>query len=403
MRTAWLTVAVLIVGCGSTPKAPPPAPVFTTVSGAPTTGASLPAESLTLAADVRRFGVSSQGNLIVSLDDSTWEYTGGELVERTLYAETGEPTSLGAVSSIGPRNGAGAWLSAANGLYELDGFYVTRSPLTPGQVRAAYEQPSGLMQGLWLATDQGLVYRTPSATNGFTIDGSKDATQVVVEPTGGNAFAVFGGTLYRVTLTGDSMSAEKVPMTIGEVRGLAANAGNLYAATPIGLVRWNASLSPTWQVITLAADGAQLSLDAVATDPVSGMVWALAGGQVIQIDGTTATSYAQGAGHAIAVDQLGDVWLMNGAQLTRLQSGVSGTPVSFATTVQPFISANCNMCHADFTAYEVFKTKAADALRRVSSGDMPRCSGGIPCPADQHLKPDQYSVLEQWIRGGMQP
>jgi hypothetical protein len=403
MRTAWLTVAVLIVGCGSAPKPPPPAPTFSTVSGAPQSGTALQSEQLMLATDIRKFGVSSQGTLVVSLDDSTYEYTGGVLVERTLYAETGEPTSLGAVSSIGPRAGEGAWLAAANGLYELDGFYLTLSPQMPGQVRAAYEQPSGLMQGLWLATDQGLVYRTTAATNAFTIDGDKDVSQIVVEPMGDDAFAVFGGTLYRLTLTGDSMTAEQVPMTTGAVRGIAASTGNLYAATPIGLVRWNATLSPAWQVITLAADGQQLSLDAVATDPVSGTVWALAGSQVIEVDGTTRTSYPQGVGNSIAVDQLGDVWLMNGAQLTRLQSTVSGTAVSFASQVQPFISANCTTCHADFTTYDVFKTKAADALRRVSSGDMPRCTGGIPCAADQHLKPDQYSVLEQWIRGGMQP
>ncbi|HKW55437.1 MAG TPA: SDR family oxidoreductase, partial [Stellaceae bacterium] len=50
------------------------------------------------------------------------------------------PTSLGAVSSIGPRAASGAWLAAANGLYELDGFYLSRSPLDVGQVRAAFEQ-----------------------------------------------------------------------------------------------------------------------------------------------------------------------------------------------------------------------------------------------------------------------
>jgi hypothetical protein len=61
------------------------------------------------------------------------------------------------------------------------------------------------------------------------------------------------------------------------------------------------------------------------------------------------------------------------------------------------------MCHADFTDIGVFSPIAEDALQRVRSGDMPRCTGGLPCPGEQHLTADDYAVLEGWIRGGKQP
>ena len=68
-----------------------------------------------------------------------------------------------------------------------------------------------------------------------------------------------------------------------------------------------------------------------------------------------------------------------------------------------YADKHCSMCHSDFTDIVAFTPKADSALQRVRSGDMPRCTGGVPCPADQHLTADQYAVLEGWIRGGEQP
>ena len=63
------------------------------------------------------------------------------------------------------------------------------------------------------------------------------------------------------------------------------------------------------------------------------------------------------------------------------------------------------MCHMNqtqnFEDYQVFVEVAESALARVRAGDMPRCDGGLRCPAEERLDEADYAVLEQWIRDGM--
>jgi hypothetical protein len=48
-----------------------------------------------------------------------------------------------------------------------------------------------------------------------------------------------------------------------------------------------------------------------------------------------------------------------------------------------------------------FAAKAEAALYRVQTGDMPRCTGGVPCAPAMRLT--DTLLLEQWIRTGKQP
>ena len=76
-------------------------------------------------------------------------------------------------------------------------------------------------------------------------------------------------------------------------------------------------------------------------------------------------------------------------------------PVSFAKELKPWLQKHCTACHADYAEPTPFGLKAEAALFRVGTGDMPRCTGGVPCPSGMRL--DDTTLLEQWIRTGKQP
>jgi ligand-binding sensor domain-containing protein len=403
VRTIGLLAAGLILGCGSPPDPiPPPPETFHTLATAPSSGTGLTSTAVEVGGDIQRLGLSQTGNLVVSTGDSTFEFLGGLLQKRTLYAAQGEQTSLGPVSAISPRLAGGAWLAAGNGLFELEGLYVTRSPLNVGQVAVSIDQPRGPMIGLWLGTDDGLVRRT-SETQRFKLENiAPQVTQLAIEPSGKAAIAVIGGRTFVLRPKGESISAELPVLGMAPAHAVAASADTLYAATGNGLWRYSLSAETLpWTRLMLSAGGEAKQLEALATDPVSGVLWARAAGELLKIEGDQSTAYAVPAAMAgFTVDQLGDVWVPNGKQLLRLKAG-SAMPTSFAGSLKPWLATNCTSCHADFAELGPFTMRAEAALLRVTTGDMPRCAGGTPCPSDQRLK--DSAVLEQWIRSGKQP
>src|SRR5262249_11715051 len=156
---------------------------------------------------------------------------------------------------------------------------------------------------------------------------------------------------------------------------------------------------------------APIALTAVAADRSTGTAWALSSDRLIAAEPSgAATAYvapaelAGSSSAAITVDALGDLWIALGPALHHLSRGATAAWVGFASDVARWIGAHCTQCHGnqtqDFRIYEVFAPKAEEALGRIRSGDMPRCNGGLVCPADQHLAASDYAVLEQWIRAG---
>jgi hypothetical protein len=156
---------------------------------------------------------------------------------------------------------------------------------------------------------------------------------------------------------------------------------------------------PQWTHFPL--DGAALE---VSVDPVSGAAWATTATKLFKLEGATITWFDRAAGSTkLAVDRLGDVWSGRGSALVRLKAGAGTADVKFAADLRPWLMTHCSMCHADFTDVVAFTPRAEAALQKVKSGDMPRCTGGVPCAPDQRLLASQYAVLEGWIRGGKQP
>jgi hypothetical protein len=400
--SALFAAAVVAVSCG--PAAPEPEPPqFNVIAGTGTPGPTLPQQELDAGGTVSALGITQDGDLVVLAGELVFERVAGALTLRNLYAEAGDPTSTGAVSQIVPSSQGGAWLSAEAGLFLLQGDFVSHSPVMAGMgpLAGVSDVANGNLSGLWIAAANGVYRRQSQATNRYDVDGfSMAAAAVAVEHNGSGAFALLGNRLVLLT-PGDSAPAAALPPDdVGGVKALAGTTGALFAATDRGLYRWKPSQTPAWTRFSLDGNGA---LD-VQVDPVTGSAWVTTPGALYRIDADVVTSFSRPDGtQLLAVDQVGDLWTARGATLVQLKAGAGMTAASFANDVKPFLTTSCVMCHADFTDIGVFAPIAEDALQRVRSGDMPRCSGGVPCPADQHLTADQYAVLEGWIRGGQQP
>jgi hypothetical protein len=393
--------AVVVVACGKPPEPPPPQ--LTVVTGTGDPGSALAQSELDAPGTVTALGLTQEGDLVVVADGLVYQRVAGELVLKNLYAEASDPQSLGAVKQIVPRVAGGAWLAADNGLFMLEGDYVSHSPVMAGMgpLAGASEAPKGILTGLWLAASDGVYRRTPQDTQRYDVDGyAQNASAIAAEQTGAGAFALLGPSLVLLT-PGDTVpQAALPPDDVGGVQALAGGSGALFAATDRGVFRWKPALTPAWTRFALDGTGA---LD-LQLDPVSGAAWVMTATALIRIDGDAITSFARPDGtQLLAVDRLGDLVTAKGATLVQLKTGAGAMAATFSADMKPFIEAHCVMCHADFTDVAAFSQNALEALQRVRSGDMPRCNGGLPCPADQHLSPDQYAVLEAWIRGGEQP
>jgi hypothetical protein len=374
------------------------------VSAAATQGGALTQEELAAPGPVAAVGMSTAGNLVLVADGRVYERIAGELVRRSLYAQGTDPTSLGTVSAIVPRAKGGAWIAGDNGLFVVDGTYVTHSPVMVGMgpVAGLTEVAQGNLNGLWLAATNGVYRRQTAETFRYNIEGYGEvASGVAGDPDGAGAFAVLDGKLVLLT-PGEAATpaAAEPPEDPGKVNAVAGAKGALYAATARGLFRWVRTATPAWTRFTL---GDTEALD-VKVDPVTQAAWVVTADALIRIDGDQATSYARPAGtQSLAVDRIGDLWTAKASTLVRVQAGAGSAEAKFATDLKPWLQQRCTSCHADFADPVAFSPKAESALQRVRTGDMPRCTGGVPCPQTQWLMPADYAVLEGWIRGGKQP
>jgi hypothetical protein len=271
-----------------------------------------------------------------------------------------------------------------------------------GPLSGASEVAQGGMNGLWLAATNGVYRRQATDTFRYRIDGwSEAAGGIAADPDGAGALALLGDQLVLLTPgSGTTPAAAAVPDDVGKVNAVAAAKGALYAATERGLYRWQLNATPQWTRFSL---GGAAALD-VKVDPVTASAWVVTADALLRLDGDVLTSFARPAGTSLlAVDRLGDVWTAKAATLVRVEAGAASSDAKFDADLKPWLVAHCTMCHSDFADLVAFSPKAEAALQRVRTGDMPRCLGGVPCPTDQHLKPDEWAVLEAWIRGGKQP
>lgn len=421
---AWMAVWVAaLVACSSGDpeviqthvQATAPAQ-WDTYSSAPSLGVALATEEL-MAPDALeawgRPGGDGTGSttLVVVAGGHVFEVSGGTLHGRTLYAAPGDPDTLGQVAAVRPRQAGGVWLAGDQGLFMLEGDYVSKSPLEVGMgaLSAVSERSGGVLAGLWLGAQDGLYRRQSTRFDRLNIANAPPVVRhVAVDRAGTLAVAVCDQALFALQVTENQLHSTATALEPGVVHGVAGGDGFVVVASDLGLLRLKATAPLRWEQFTLAEQGTDaVEVLAVQVDDEGTRVWARTQTTVVLLHNEQLTGHsvpaAAGAGSMLAVDTHGDVWTAQGSVLTRHVASDGMAVPTFANDVTPWLSTHCTRCHADFTTYSVFAPRASLALQRVSNGDMPRCEGGVVCPTQQRLTAEQYDVLDRWISGGRLP
>ncbi|MCC7386088.1 MAG: hypothetical protein IT384_29850 [Deltaproteobacteria bacterium] len=413
MRPLFRLLPLALAAACGTEDDPPLTEQVKELAEIPTPAVFAQSERLSAEGPIQALGTSGAGRVLIITHGELQEVVAEALIPRTLYATGADPTSTGEPHHITPRVSGGAWIAASAGLFMLADLYLTSVPLelSSNVVRDVREVERGPLAGLWIATEAGLIHRQPSG--GFERLEAPElagaSSQLAVDTRGEAALVRFESRVVMLAGTAARLTTRELVLDTGAITGIGAGSGVLYAATERGLYRWRAGAEPEWSRFTFAADGTPpLPLSALAVDRATGSAWVRAQSAVIRValDNSTLAFPAVdlSTSERMTVDGLGDLWIASGDALRRHSLGATGAAATFEQDVKPWIDRHCAACHrnqtADFEQYEVFVERADLALSRVRAGDMPRCEGAQVCSEDRRLEPQDYAVLESWIRAG---
>lgn len=399
MAPLWaapIIAGTLLGGCGSTATAPDPGDAPIGLSELPLTVVDAPvgAERRLRSPRPATLGLTAEGVPLVSTGTTVSALENSGTRAFTLYAGSGDPTTLGAVRAIAPRQAGGSWVGASSGLFYTEGDYVAwagsaAAPLDLDEVA------SGPFAGLWMTTAAGLLHAV--GTELWTYDGL-DGTLDSFAATSSHALVLGSEGAYALTLTIEGLRAE--PLEIADVFAVAVTPGAEWIASPSGVaVRFAGG---DWRA--LSVDGAPLEAETLVGASDAAYLVTPAGELLALTPGASETLIAERLSTAVdgplVADPQGGVWSLEGDTLVgRRLEGVA----SFARDVAPFLAQNCLGCHPTYDQLEVFKTRASAALSRLQSGDMPRCAGNQLCSPESLPAPSSYAALERWIQQGQLP
>ncbi|MBK8256136.1 MAG: cytochrome c [Polyangiaceae bacterium] len=322
---------------------------------------------------------------------------GAEITGTTEFPIVGDEPDLafdtGIVSAATPIE-TGVLIAAETGLYvALDGV-LTRSngheSLHPMGIvgmstRLADDDASGEAEAyVVLQTQEGVVEWQSGETIHWTVG---DETGVPSAALGQKdmLFAAWNNRVYEV----DKGSQLGYPLVfdIGKVGEMACSSracdagSNVYFASDKGLVERSAG--GQYVLYTLAPDGEPgVAVSGFALDDSKQRLYAVTKGGLLRVRAghipDKVSSLVESDMAAVAtVEKSGDVWVFSGTSATRF---ATGSPLSFATDIEPIMGEYCAPCHKtgqngapkiDFEAYDEMVAIADKALMRIQDGSMP--------------------------------
>jgi hypothetical protein len=409
-RAVWaVSWVAMLAGCGGDEASPGGGTLAVArLEGGPTEGA---VQSSTLALDGEAAALSVlSGSLAVAAGDGVQRVAadGNTLVDVSVLAGSGEPTSTGAVTWMA-RRGEGLLVLGAEGLFHSQDGALLPSPLGASFGESTLTGVDVLgdigAEEAWLVVDGEAQWVRAGEAVPFGVPGVAGAPDALVGVAPGVALYAANGSVWQVDVAAGTyrLVASDLGATASFDR---AEDGAVLLATGGGLLARSAD--GAFSLRTFAAAGATaLPVHSVAS--AYGATVAVVSGALVAIEESGARRLGDAAGSAprgVAVDASGDTWTAEGPALRRFATGV---PVSFAEDVAPFFAAHCDKCHAagaeetvpdvDFADYELVVSIAEDIVERLQ-----RSGPGVMPPASSEvLGADDYAVVLRWADGGRAP
>ncbi len=321
------------------------------------------------------------------------------------------PLSTGAVRAIAPY-AEGLLVAADNALFFTGGGVVQLSmgsdalhPLgiSAMTVRVADEDEDGQDEiHLTLIAEDAAYELSGTDLTKWTVDGESGAPTAAFSRKD-RLYLAFGDRVYEIDKPNET--AYPLIFDIGAVSAIACDSlacdegSLLYFATDEGLVERGSDGG--YSLFPLAAEGEPpVPAEAFAFDAPRQRLYAVAGDRVLrvragEIPEAVATLEKGEFPRRVAFDKLGDMWALDGPDVT---SFALGTPLSFATDIQPIMHEYCSVCHAeakngapliDFEAYEDMVEYTQIAIERIADGSMPP-------PGYQKMPKEKFQLLQDW-------
>ena len=207
----------------------------------------------------------------------------------------------------------------------------------------------------------------------------------------------YGQRLYEIDR--GTKQGHRVQLDLGTIVAIACDSSScgeesrFYFATSRGLVERSSATTYSRYPLVEASDSG-VAVNGFALDPTRQRLYAWTDDALLLVRSSgvpqslAALETDEGLPRLGAVDSVGDLWLGHSTTLTKFETG---TPLSFATDIQPIMAAYCATCHAagtqgaptiDFEEYDVAKARVDRIVARMSDATMPP-SEAPSVPADK--------------------
>lgn len=296
----------------------------------------------------------------------------------------------------------------ASGLYIYDGD-LAQSPITDsltGTINALAVRGTEL----WIGTTAGLYLFTNDELSSFdstmaakslaTFTGSSD---IVVTTVAGQleAYRHDGTNWIRRDLSTEGALDAVVPAAGGRMVGTSGGMLLTRVSIEAGKAGWQG------QAIDSAPEAeAATGVQAIASDPTTGAVWAVDAAAMYRIESTGVSISklqrppSMGAVTAANVTSDGAIWLSDGTTLRRV--GSAGEPVSYAKNIAPLSETNCNSCHFTPLGTGPMSLETLDQWLLFIDKSIVRVEDGTMPPSGP-LTGSDADLVRRWKADGLRP
>ena len=387
-------------------------PTLEIVPGAPAPPARSP-ETKQFTVEGYASAVGANGSLVaIGTTTSVYAATPQGLTKLSVVGDEPDlPLSTGAVRAIAPY-AEGLLVAADSALFFTSGGVVQLSKgsdelhplgISAITVRVADEDEDGDDEiHLTLIGSEGVYELAGADLTEWTVAGESGAPTAAFAQRD-RLYLAYGDRVYEVDKP--NKTAYPLVFDVGAVSAIACDSlacdegSLLYFATDEGLVERGSDGGYT--LFPLAAEGQPpVPAEAFAFDAPRQRLYAVAGDWVLrvragEIPEAAATLPAGDFPRKVAFDKLGDMWALDGPDVT---SFALGTPLSFATDIRPVMAEYCAVCHKeakkgapkiDFESYGDMVQYTEVAITRIADGSMPP-------PGYQKMPKEKFQLLQDW-------